>query len=278
MASTRRELFREGAVLPVNLAAGVQAVREIRRQGFGEIAADGGVGRADGFRAGELVVEDGERQPVARKEDEAGAVGGDGDGGDIGRGWQIRASRRAATARGRRRRSAGRGPVGDDGVERWCGSRATAPLAASTSASLAFDLPMSMTATAARAIGVTSIWKTVTSGDGDRLVVRLHRHDVGHVRPPAFHHRVVGQVVHRVVVGPPEDAEQRVGLAVEMDGIVGDAGVAAGARTSSGQISSWRRRYSASMPGLSCILKAYFCISRSSSGARRFAADDRAAR
>src|SRR5690606_4689571 len=34
--------------------------------------------------------------------------------------------------------------------------------------------------------------------------------------------------------------------------------------TSSGQMASWRRWYSSSMPGLSCILKAYFSTASSS--------------
>src|SRR5688572_9797705 len=44
------------------------------------------------------------------------------------------------------------------------------------------------------------------------------------MRPPALHHQVVREVGHGVIAPPPEHAEKRVRLLVEMDGIVGDAG------------------------------------------------------
>ena len=59
----------------------------------------------------------------------------------------------------------------------------------------------------------------------DRLVVWLGLHDVGHVRPPAPHHRVVGQLGHAMAVGAPKHAEQRAGRLVEVDRVVADAGL-----------------------------------------------------
>ena len=54
-----------------------------------------------------------------------------------------------------------------------------------------------------------SRWKTVSSGTATGRVVWIRLHDVGHVVPPAAHDRVAREVVHRVVVAAPEDAEER---------------------------------------------------------------------
>ena len=47
---------------------------------------------------------------------------------------------------------------------------------------------------------------------GDRGAVGVGVDDVGPVRPPAAHHRVLRQLVHSVVVAAPEDAEEQTGV------------------------------------------------------------------
>src|SRR5262245_20501745 len=43
--------------------------------------------------------------------------------------------------------------------------------------------------------------------------------------PPALHHLMLRQLVHAVIVTAQEDAEQVAGLPVEVDRIIGDAGL-----------------------------------------------------
>ena len=54
-------------------------------------------------------------------------------------------------------------------------------------------------------------------------IIRVRRHDIGHMRPPFLHDGMLRQARHRVILRPRQHAEQRVGLAVEMDRIVAGA-------------------------------------------------------
>ena len=88
--------------------------------------------------------------------------------------------------------------------------------------------------------------------------VRLRVHQVLHVIPPAPHDGMTRQQVALVVVAQLEHGKQMHVLFVEEDRVVVDARFAAATAASSGQISSWRRLYSAVVPGLSFMRNAWF--------------------
>jgi len=59
---------------------------------------------------------------------------------------------------------------------------------------------------------------------GDRGIVRIGFHDIGHIRPPFFHEGVTGQVVVGIIVRQFLDSEQCPGIFIQINGIIADTG------------------------------------------------------
>jgi hypothetical protein len=71
-----------------------------------------------------------------------------------------------------------------------------------------------------RSVGVEDFFE----GAGDRGVVRIGFHDIGHISPPFFHDGMSGQVVVSIIIRQFLEGEQSAGIFIQINGIIADAG------------------------------------------------------